>query len=271
MKLIFVFLFLVSVCFSNDYEDALKAYKNNDRKLGLKLLRKSAIDNNNPKAQLQLAVLYMNNMRKKDAHYMANKASSQNYLKANLLLGTWYQYGIGIEENKAKAFELYKKVADTGDREGIGRLGNMYYFGSYVKQNTNEAIRLYTIASNKGHLASMDTLAGIYLTKNQLRKSASLFKKAAELGYTDSQVELGAMYRKGLGVLKDYRKSVYWYEKAIEKDNIDALCDITYSLAKLKDSEKSMRKAKKYVERAYEIYPTNKCKAVWEVFKLYNY
>ena len=45
---------------------------------------------------------------------------------------------------------------------------------------------------------------------------------AAEQGLADSQYNLGRMYYKGVGVKKDYKKAIQWYEAAILAGNIES-------------------------------------------------
>lgn len=40
------------------------------------------------------------------------------------------------------------------------------------------------------------------------------WKKAAELGFPESQNNLGALYNDGNGVDRDYQEAVFWYRKS---------------------------------------------------------
>ncbi|MFL0354789.1 tetratricopeptide repeat protein [Xanthomarina sp. GH4-25] len=73
------------------------------------------------------------------------------------------------------------------------------------------------------------------LTFSQVRESIinindselKLLINKAENGDADAQIELGARYYNGYGVLKDYEKSTYWTKKSAEQ----GLPDAQYALA----------------------------------------
>jgi TPR repeat protein len=48
------------------------------------------------------------------------------------------------------------------------------------------------------------------------------YRLAAEQGYAFAQYDLGVMYDKGEGVLKDYPQAVKWYRLAAEQDYVEA-------------------------------------------------
>ena len=47
-------------------------------------------------------------------------------------------------------------------------------------------------------------------------------RKAANLGSTKAQNNLGGMYYNGEVVVKDYEQAAYWYEKAADQGDEDA-------------------------------------------------
>lgn len=48
------------------------------------------------------------------------------------------------------------------------------------------------------------------------------YRKAAEQGHVAAQVNLGAMYAEGLGVVCNYREALQWYHKAAEQNDASA-------------------------------------------------
>ncbi|MGN1265920.1 MAG: hypothetical protein ACI4UL_08895 [Muribaculaceae bacterium] len=50
-----------------------------------------------------------------------------------------------------------------------------------------------------------------------------LFKKAAELGYAKAQNNLGVLYKQGVGVEKNLSYAAYWFAKAAEQGDEDAI------------------------------------------------
>lgn len=67
------------------------------------------------------------------------------------------------------------------------------------------------------------------------------FKKLAEQGHTKSQLNLGMMYRNGLGVPEDDKEAVVWYRKAADKGDADA----QYNLGEIYRNEQGALKDEK--------------------------
>ena len=54
-------------------------------------------------------------------------------------------------------------------------------------------------------------------------KGIALIRRSAEQGYTEAQYNLGRCYYNGEGVSQDYTQAVYWWSKAAEQGNADAI------------------------------------------------
>ena len=66
-------------------------------------------------------------------------------------------------------------------------------------------------------------VAGNKFYKNgDYNNAAKLYRKAAEKGHADSQLNLGVCYRRGQGVEKSDSKATYWYRRAAEQDESKA-------------------------------------------------
>ncbi|MBR6902145.1 MAG: sel1 repeat family protein, partial [Synergistaceae bacterium] len=48
------------------------------------------------------------------------------------------------------------------------------------------------------------------------------YKKAADNGDAIAQYNIGSLYENGLGVKKNYKKAIEWYEKAAAQGHKDA-------------------------------------------------
>ena len=72
--------------------------------------------------------------------------------------------------------------------------------------------------------------------KKDEAKAFEWYKKSAEQGNSDAQLNLGNCYMNGRGVEKDEVKAFEWYQKAAEKRNSYAQCNlgIWYKIPKLK-------------------------------------
>jgi tetratricopeptide (TPR) repeat protein len=66
-------------------------------------------------------------------------------------------------------------------------------------------------------------ISGYYFDRQKNYKEAvRRYRKAAEQGHAQAQVNLGALYSKGLGVGQDYTEAVKWYRKAAEQEHAQA-------------------------------------------------
>jgi TPR repeat protein len=71
--------------------------------------------------------------------------------------------------------------------------------------------------------AFADTAAGLAAFKNKdYEKAFREWKAAAEAGQAEAQFDLGVLYAKGLGVLRDLTVAVDWYRKAAQQGNAEA-------------------------------------------------
>ena len=69
--------------------------------------------------------------------------------------------------------------------------------------------------------ANFDDAYG-HLKQKEYIKALNKFKPLAEQGHIPSQMNLGWMHHKGLGVEQNYKTAIKWYEMAANQDNEDA-------------------------------------------------
>lgn len=126
-----------------------------------------------------------------------------------------YLHGLLFPEDFDLALLWLKKAGEAGDRQALKDLSCMYYFGV-----------LY------GRTVEIDGVSAAYW-----------LKKLAELGSSYSDNYLGTLYEFGEGVTQSYKRALYHYEKAAQKDNIEALQNLVRCLSldhKWKDEEKAV-------------------------------
>ncbi|GBB88365.1 hypothetical protein RclHR1_14930004 [Rhizophagus clarus] len=185
---------------------------------------------------------------------------NQGEPKYNWLFGLFYYYGIGIEENYIKAFELFLKAAENdysiaqvylakcyndgygteedkslaftwfhkaaGNKSIIGQfyLGYCYEFNIGTKNNENKFIEWYQKAANNGNTTAKLYLANCYRLGKGINKNENkafeCYKILAEQEITDAQIQLGNCYHEEINKVQAYN----WYEKAANNGNIIAKC-----------------------------------------------
>ena len=81
----------------------------------------------------------------------------------------------------------------------------------------NESVAELTQKADAGDGLAQFHLAVLYYkgenVKQDYKKAAELFEKAALQGVPDAQYNLGIFYQNGYGVKQDFTKAVEWYEK----------------------------------------------------------
>ena len=100
------------------------------------------------------------------------------------------------EKKFSEAVELWKSIEDVGCAEALYRLGICYNYNRGVDVQDEE---------KRGVIAS------------------GYFMKAGEMGHADAQCFVGLCYRCGLGVDKDLKKSVEWFEKSAAQNCAQAM------------------------------------------------
>jgi TPR repeat protein len=98
----------------------------------------------------------------------------------------------------------------------------------YSQMNYAEAMTWYMhAAENRNNLAAMDAISDMY--RDAIGRPAdfeqSLFwdKKAADLGYSISMVDIGLLYRDGRGVPINTTEAIAWLKRSAEKGNTYAM------------------------------------------------
>lgn len=174
--------------------------------------------------------------------------AEQGDADAQVKLGLKYQNGDGVEKNDKVAVEWYRKAADQGNSDAQANLGGMYQDGTGVEKNNEQAVFWYRKSADQGN-ASGENLLGVMsvieadpkIKKAEIKKddkevaaklreeadilfkeAISWFRKSADQGNSEAQLNLGVMYQKGFGIEKNNEQAVSWFRKSAEQGNSDA-------------------------------------------------
>lgn len=94
---------------------------------------------------------------------------------------------------------------------------------AFENQDYNTALTLSMPLANMQDVEAMTLVGRIYDEGfNQSAKALPWFRKAAELGNPQAQVELAELYEAGDGVPKDMDMALQWYQKAADQDHDEA-------------------------------------------------
>ena len=198
-------------------------------------------------------------------HGAEQSAQKKGYLRYRI--GKCHAYGHGTEQNHGEAARWFQQAVADGNPFAAYSLGGQYLRGQGVEQNEEEALRLFLKAAS--HKKQPNAYAQYQLgkmyrdgigTEADPEQSKAWFSRAyagflaMEEAMADDRLyyRLGSMNLTGTGTAVDLEKAGYYFQKAAELGNTDAL----YSLAKLSlnadFSEYDPAKAVDYLEQAEE-------------------
>ena len=123
------------------------------------------------------------------------------------------------EKDYLKAVELWRPLAQAGDREAQYRLGVMYAEGKGVAQNDAEAALWFERAAEQGEAMAQYNLGASYAegagVRQDMTAAAKWFRRAADQGIPLAQLNLGLMHAAGNGVPQDNVEALKWIDLAI--------------------------------------------------------
>ncbi|EKT63824.1 SEL1-like repeat protein [Providencia burhodogranariea] len=192
-------------------------------------LYQKAIDLGSSAAPYNLGILYKYNhdyLKAKDAFELAIK--KYNSTNAMMSLGDLYLDGLGVNKNITLAEGLYKNAMQEGNDIAITRLAMLYA----EIDNYDDAIRLYNIAISKNDPEAMNSMGLLYKygigVNLNIKKSVMLFEQASNNNSATGSINLGLMYEEGLGVPQSYEKAIELYEKSYQLGYTDAKLRIDF-------------------------------------------
>ena len=192
------------------------------------------------------------------------KAAEEGRANWQCNLGVCYFYGSGVEKNIHEASKWYEMAAKQGDAKAQFNLGLGYFKGEGLPQDYAEAMHWFGKASEQGdadaqlHIAwcmeesnaPQESVVAAYRKaaemgnseaqcelgfwycngENGLEKEISAsnewFRRAAEQGFDEAQFQLGLKYEFGNGVKKNMKEAVKWYRRAALQNNVRAICQL---------------------------------------------
>ena len=126
------------------------------------------------------------------------------------------------EGDYKKAAKLYRPLAEKGDAEAQLILGSMYDFGLGVPQDYKEAVKWYRLAAEQGDAFAQLSLGEIYDhgkgVPKDFKEAVKWYRLAAEQGNVFAQEKLGWKYILGDGVPQDDVLAHMWLDIAVSND-----------------------------------------------------
>jgi TPR repeat protein len=163
------------------------------------------------------------------------------------------------EKAYAKAAELWRPLAETGNAAAQYRLGSLYMEGNGVEHNDATAFMWFQRAANQGDATAQYNVGASYAEGTGVQKSdvdaAKWFRRAADQGVAFAQLNLGLLYAAGNGVPQDSVEALKWMELAlfalpaggVRSDVARAMTDVTAKMTPEQIDEAKKR------ERAWKV------------------
>ncbi len=139
-----------------------------------------------------------------------------------------YTNGAGTSKNMDEAALWYEKSASLGVVPAQYVIGNFYEKGIGVTADRTIARAWYEQAAIHGHVISMHNLGVMSASPNpetgeiNFNEAIKWFRKAADYGVRDSQVNLGIFLAKGSGGEVDLIEAYKWFSLASQSGDSDA-------------------------------------------------
>ncbi|MEG0895523.1 MAG: SEL1-like repeat protein, partial [Oscillospiraceae bacterium] len=161
--------------------------------------------------------------------YLQTASDSGNQF-AQYTLGKLYLEGEHLEQNIAKAVELFSLSAQQGNEWADYTLGKIYLSEvGYI--DIAKAIEHLNKSAERGNQFAQYTLAGLYYRGENIeqnyKKAFDLYLRSANKGFSYAEFEVGKMYQDGIGIEKDQEKSDEYFKRAfisflaMDKQNSD--------------------------------------------------
>ena len=180
-----------------------------------------------PTAQFQTGLMYDHGWGVPQdflkALHWYNEASKQGVPEADNNAALMHAHGSGVPQDLKTARRLMKNPARQGIPEAQANLGWLYAQHISKPKRRKKALKWYNRAGRQNVPFAFHDLAFIAESEQDYVKAFKLHKKAAKLGFSTSQREVGLMLLSGIGTHKNYKKAAQWLHRAGQQKDPDAL------------------------------------------------
>jgi enhanced entry protein EnhC len=211
-------------------------------------------------AQVKLGYLYEQGIgvqqNYQQAFHWYSVAAEQGYPEAQYLLGRLYQFGLvggspdyvvakqwyalaqstypaaaiaygfideTVDDNYQHALNEYQQGADLQDPIASYNLGLIYEMGKHQDVSLTQAEDAYLRAANQGVVKAMVRLGVVYALEKNIQKAVPWLTKAATLGDSDADYQLGLINQQGLGKAPEIAEAVQYYRQAATNGHANAM------------------------------------------------
>lgn len=233
-----------------------------------------------PQELFELALTYYNGTEDlpqdyRKAYEQFLEAAEAGHSESQFYLSQCYAYGEGIERNMEQAVVWCERSANNQYPPAQLCLARIYYSGYAVEKDYTKALYWVSQASSGNDFGEALNMLGNMLhagegTATDMDGAYEAYSRAAELGYTDAQYNLGRML---IMQFKEYDKAFNWILKAAEKGDVDAQQQLGEMYYDGQGVEKNIAKAIEWLTRAAEkgdVYAQNKLGMIYQEKKEFS-
>lgn len=219
-----------------DYnQQGAEAYCNKNYDDAFRFWELAALEQNDPMAQTNLAMCYLNGLGTEKNLLEAIKwykiAANNGFTDANFRCGYVYY----IMEQYAEAFSWLTKAAEFNDANAEYYLGHMYLNGLACKSSEEEAYSWFMKSAEHGDVDSQKIIAKhYYFDLNDSETGLKWYIESAEQGDKESIDFLAYTYNINRIDVDNFIK---WSTKAAENGNTDSQCNLGEYYLSVKQSE----------------------------------
>ncbi|RIB29708.1 kinase-like domain-containing protein [Gigaspora rosea] len=172
---------------------------------------------NEGKSVRDIIINYISQSNKSNEEVFQWLLANSTHPRNICLLGLFYRWNIGTDENSIGILNLFVDAANKGDHNAQYFAGRCYAEGlGGTDKDKRRAIEWYTRAA-ENKCAAAEHMLGEYFYK--LRKYDRAFyylKRATENGNYKAMFNVGICYEYGFGVEKDEKKAFEYFKKSAE-------------------------------------------------------
>lgn len=172
-----------------------------------------------------------------------------------------YTHGIGVDTDFKQGMMCYKQAADKGDASAQQNYGSIYDKGKGVEQDYGKAMGWFKLAAKQGHPRAQFSVGLMYADGKSvpvnLKEAFYWYLKAARAKDpdTDAVLNVGLAYLHGLGVEKDVKQAVEYFQYIAVKGDKKAqfMLGLCYINCYSRES-KYLMKAIKWLDQPHSFY-----------------
>ena len=230
-----------------------------------------AADLGNDDASYSVGRLYLNGVGKMlvpndqlAIKYLAI-AADRGHLMAQIELGKRFLAKssglVGNEKFEAKAYRYFKEAADQGSAEGWLNIAHQYLYGEVIENDVYKAVECLERAAvtvdytdnGRSNSRALCILGRIYRygmgdVSTDLPKAIGYFTESANRKFPNACLELGKLYVRGKGVVKDVARARALLE------SVHVFSESQYQLGKLHEVLEDAKTAEQYYKQAMKGY-----------------